>query len=417
MLGTRTPNGYCARCILAGLNCGKTGLNKPQMSWHEALRELELDVGATLDQVKQQYRRLAMMWHPDKNKQPAAGSRMVRLNLAYETLCLPHQNESFSPGTGHNSPVDEDDDFEHKNPFHNHSDPFGYASGFRDNPQFAKRGKNITRKVKLTMFEAAFGCKKTVQGETTDYCASCGGSGRANGDGNRCHPCAGMGRIYPKGRGRYAYTTWCQECGGSGQVLRRCGACHGSGNGHTREWRIDVTFKPGVTDGLVLRSPGHGGKSSSEHLSGDLILTIQIIEHPHFRFTEEGLLEVEVPISTWLWMAGGEVVIPLLDGARVVNFPSRASEICVEGQGWPKGSGSSERSDLIVKLTPRPVNNVSPEQRMLLEQLAKEQRDVALDAWNEEMLAWTHGTADTRFGSVKPKRTSKRRAQQSQSRA
>lgn len=309
-------------------------MNKPQMSHREAFRELELTEGLPLAEVKAQYRRLAKQWHPDKNKTPAASARMVRINLAYEVLCQ-FYSTPFTGCTTHDSgPGFWDGGFSgygrrsHSEHFDD-GEPFGGSRSDNDEPLYAKRGRNITRKIKITLYEVVFGCKRTVQGEVTDLCAHCGGAGH-KGHPQMCAECGGRGKIFDGFLNRYRTTDLrCSKCEGTGFRSAGCSTCNGSGQGESRQWSEQVTIPPGAFHQGVLRMQGKGGRSSNKHLHGDLVLTIEISEQPLFMTSasydvlESDAIGVVVPVSFWTWILGGEVVVPLLQGSRVVTFAPR----------------------------------------------------------------------------------------------
>jgi molecular chaperone DnaJ len=395
------------------------------MSHREAYRELELTEGLPLAEVKTQYRRLAKLWHPDKNKTPGAGARMVRINLAYEVLCL-----FFStPYTGY-STHDSGQGFAEggfggfdgfgQRGYEDHftdDQPFGGSRRNNTEPVYAKRGRTITRKIKITLFEAVFGCKRTVEGEVTDNCSRCGGSGR-KGPHQFCEPCRGQGRIFTNPRHRYgSMSQRCSACAGSGYQENKCPACEGSGHGHIRQWSEQVTIPPGAHHQGVVRMQGKGGQSSSKYLHGDLVLSIEILDHPLFSITDpadalgDDSLWVIVPVSYWTWLIGGDVVVPLLNGSRLVSFPAHAQHIAVAGEGMPTRRDPSNRGDLIVQLDPLKPNEVSPEHRKIIEQMAREQENSHITKWDDDMRDWTLGSTESRFGEIKPKkRTATKRA-------
>lgn len=375
-------------------------LNKPQMSHREAYRELDLMEGLPLTEVKAQYRRLAKLWHPDKNNSAEATARMVRINLAYEVLDK-FFTTPFSGYTSHSSDPQPDatphDWWE--------SDTWENPEPEARNARNAKRGRNVTRKVKITLFEAAFGCKKMVEGEVSDHCSSCGGSGSSGDYPTGCTACSGRGFTLRTGatfRNGYE-TTNCQACSGTGSIVRKCGTCGGAGQGATREWAYEVTIKPGAQTGDVFRFQGKGGRSTHSFLHGDLVVTVEVMAHPLF-VQQEGELVVVVPVSFLTWMLGGELVVPLLDGSRLVRFAPGQTEIELYGQGMPYRGLQGERGSLVVELNPIVDPRMTPAQRIVLEHLAKEMSPAAVQGWDNAMREWTHGSTESRFGPDKPKR-------------
>lgn len=383
------------------------------MSVQEAFKELELtNVVTSLDHLKGQYRRLAMKWHPDKNSSEDALARMVRINLAYECLMrlmdedtqLQHPSARQGTSATHayaGNPFNQFD-FEQQQ----EEERRQAREAYDEPPPYAKRGRTITRKLKITLFEAVFGCKKVVEGEVTDHCPTCGGSSREGRFIQMCTVCHGAGFWHSTAHKTRPYSRYepCEACHRRGFLERSCETCGNTGAGPTRQWSFGFTLVPGVRNGYVIREAGDGGRSTHEFMSGDMVITVEIQDHPHFRFDEEGRLRVSAPVSIWTWMLGGEVVVPLLDGAKLVTFPSRASTVEIAGQGYPMRPGSPERWPLIVDIIPRSDEDISAEKISLLEQLAREHSDGVLRYWDEAMRKWTHETTEGRWGTDKPKK-------------
>ena len=403
-------------------------VNKPQMSIREALTALELTEEATLGDVRHQYRRLAMVWHPDKNASTSAATRMVRINLAWECVlklfqdCVGSADREFDDikvvaafATVHLNSVGAS-----SNPFdfsgssspwrsahQERQDPFWQGQQFYGGTVPGKRGRNIKRKLKLTLFEAAFGTVRELEGEVQDLCTTCGGDGRSSRHGRQCTACRGAGAI----RADRSYSQrWssanveCPTCRGHGQIFESCKACEGNGLGAMRKWKTVIKTPPGARTGDVLVQFGMGGKSSSPDLQGELHCSIEVLPHDYLHLNEDGVLEVNALVSIWRWIAGGEVVVPLLDGSRVVRFPSMAHEVYVKGEGWPTPEGKGVRGDLLVQMMPLPLGELTQEQRQAVDKLASEDMHPFLKQWDQAMQAWTHGTQATRFPEKPPRK-------------
>lgn len=160
---------------------------------------------------------------------------------------------------------------------------------------------------------------------------------------------------------------------------------------------------------------GKGGRSSNKHLHGDLVLSIEIIEHPLFMTSasydvlEKDAIGVVVPVSFWTWILGGEVMVPLLQGSRVVKFAAREQLISIPGEGLPCARDPGRRGALIVELLPCEDTKLSPEHRRLVEQMAKEQQSARLNQWSHAMRDWTFGLTESRFGEAMPKKKAARK--------
>lgn len=230
----------------------------------------------------------------------------------------------------------------------------------------AQRNWDIEISVEMTMFEAAFGCEIDLEGTIEDPCGECMGAG------------ANMS---------------CRICGGTG---RRA----------SRYWSTAVKLPVGLKDGRT-RIPGFGVSTGIAGLHGDLVLCVRIKKNEMFRLTRSGRLDAYVPISQWTWLVGGKLMVPLLDGARLVDFSSMDHEIRIAGQGWPKELGSHERGDLIVNLVPQDFR-LTVAQRKFLEQMARDERNKDLTSWNREIEKWAQGSTESRYRALESKKKLKK---------
>ncbi|MFW2354625.1 DnaJ C-terminal domain-containing protein [Hydrogenophaga sp.] len=228
-----------------------------------------------------------------------------------------------------------------------------------------QRNWDIELSVEMTMFEAAFGCELDLEGTIQDPCGECMGAG------------ANMS----------------------------CRTCRGTGRRASRYWSTPVKLPVGLKDGRT-RIPGFGVSTGIAGLQGDLVVYVRITKNEMFRLTRSGRLDAYVPISQWTWLLGGKVMVPLLDGARLVEFSSMDHEIRIAGQGWPKELGSHERGDLIVNLVPQDFR-LKVAQRKFLEQMARDERNKYLTSWDREIEKWAQGSAESRYLPPEPKKKPK----------
>ncbi len=320
---------------------------------------LGLAPGADAQAVKRAYRRLAMRWHPDRNADPQATERFKEIRAAYD--CLVEAE-----------PVDHEaaagDDTE-------------AAGSARDVP----RAADIRLNLEVELGEAAAGCAKTIVYVRGRACATCAGSGKAGMVRTRfCGACHGSGRI----RDTERHLVQCPDCGGRGFFSEQiCPDCGGSGR-DTCEASLEIKVPPGMLAGDELRLAGQGEMATDELAAGDLYLTIVIRSHPLFRLSGRDLL-ASMPVSALLLMAGGELRLPLLDGALdyrlEAGLPERR-EIRIEGRGFP-GRGRNPAGDLVVELRPVFPRQLNARQRKLLLQADAALADTLAEAL-PEIDAW-----------------------------
>lgn len=305
---------------------------------------------ATADEIKRAYRRLALRWHPDRNKEdPDAEQRFKQLNEAYEVLRDPATRAKYDKYGEHWRQADAYEaagidpnagvrwstgpggsrrvyvrrggadapgatEFEDLDGFGDLEDLFGgMFGGYSERATYARpqRGQDVVGELHLTVKEALHGCKKTVQLQVPDTCAACRGAGHANGQ-------------------------LCRNCGGGGEVLGRR--------------QLEVTVPPGVRPGSTIRLGGQGLSGSAGGTHGDLLITIQFQPHPVFRVVRDDV-ELDLPVAPWELALGARVDVPTLDGAVTVRIPPNSSNgrvIRLRGLGWPRKDGS--KGNMLVRL-------------------------------------------------------------------
>lgn len=270
----------------------------------------------------------------------------------------------------------------------------------------ARRGRTITRTLKVNLFEAAFGFEKKMTGKVTDHCGSCGGTGVESARLATCETCNGRGF---SSRG-YSY---CRACGGAGYYRISCRTCNGTGSGKAREWEVTISCPGAVTEGDIIIGPSLGGKSGSGNDNrGDLKVRITIEDHELFSL-DGGELLVKVHISIWKWLSGGAVTIPTLEGSTTIDLkPMSDYTIMVPSMGWPKKvkrGSPPERYPLRVDLFIEEPEKLTPDQMVLLAALAKSGQIKRVTDYEETVKAFAAMSAqERRDGKQKRQRRPKR---------
>lgn len=304
------------------------------MNAHELLG---LAPGASAHEIKRTFRRLAMLWHPDRNPDPHALEHFKALRAAYESLLakltsIPQDDEA----------QDADDE--------------------RDDEASAPRGADRCQDINLTIEAAFFGGERTVELESNGDCAACAGSGEEVLRHTRlCASCHGTGRIH----GRHGLAP-CRHCAGRGYLTRQaCPSCHGSGR--QRMLRPVIVHLPaGMLDGDEVRIEG-AGDGAPDLPPGDLVLRVRLVPHDLYRLEGRNLV-LERPVSALRLLTGGELAIPLPAGTRTLKLepaPATARTLRVAGAGFPARKGLAA-GDLIVHLQPQLPEAPDDEMRSLL---------------------------------------------------
>ncbi|MBK6615105.1 DnaJ C-terminal domain-containing protein [Ottowia sp.] len=338
-----------------------------------AFAELGLPDAATEREVRAAWRRLASQWHPDRNPSAEAVLRMQRINRAFGAI----RDAGFAP------PVDWE-------PFAAPAPPEAEAPApapaARPSPETPHRP--ISRRVRLTLEEAAAGCVKTLRGRASLGCADCGGSG-LHGTPARCRHCGGSGR-----QTRRNFFGWlgeivaCAACDGSGRVRHECPACAGSGS-RAHAWRVQVRIPPGLRPGERLHVARTRVGAAAP--PADLDIHVEWLAHPFFHVDADGTLRCELPVDGFAWIAGHEVPVPTLAGPRPLALRQGCLQYTLAGLGFAARGHQGARPDQIVFVRPVFPESPSAEQQALLAQLMASTAAhpaPALRAWQRQMAAW-----------------------------
>lgn len=242
---------------------------------------------ATPEELKQAYRKLALQYHPDRNKDnpKAAEEKFKKINQAYETLSDPARKQQYDM-TGTDDPNSNFNGFD-----------FGFGGGgqggfnFDDilkdmfggfgGSQQQTRGSDIEESVNLSFDEAYTGKKTTIKTKKSVTCEKCYGTGSKNGKTQTCNNCHGAGVTRSSLMGMFVSQT-CHKCGGQGAIIKDpCDKCHGYG---TEKKITDVTIDipAGVENNMKLRFSGYGNSGKNGKSNGDLILHCYVSNSKNF---------------------------------------------------------------------------------------------------------------------------------------
>lgn len=346
---------------------------------------------ASGDDVKRAYRKLALKFHPDRNKSADAEERFKELSEAYAVLSDPDKRQlydQYGHAGVHQRYTTEDIfrgvDFE--DIFGDLGRIFGsfFGGGFGPGrPQAPDRGRDLLARVRITLEEAFHGLTRRVQTERNAPCPSCRGTGAAEASGYRtCPACHGRGQVQHVQRspfGSFVQITGCRECGGQGRTVERpCPACRGLG-ATLQEETLEVEIPPGADGGDRLRLRGKGEAGPRGAPPGDLFVEIQVAPHKTFQRQGPHLLTA-APVDYALLVLGGTVTIEGLDGTLEVDVPEAShpgQKVRLRGRGMPDPRDGG-RGDLFLQLELAMPRKVSKRARELLEQLRKEAQDGGL---------------------------------------
>jgi len=339
---------------------------------------LGLPRGASPEDIKKAFRKLAFRYHPDRNKDDGASEKFKEVNEAYECLSDTDKRAAYDR-FGHSSPegVFGGRGFEGFD-FGGFGDIFeAFFGGTGTQPRQApRRGNDLRFTVSLSFEEAALGCEKEIEISRTELCSTCHGNrARPGSQPVRCSACDGTGQVRRVQRslfGQFINTSVCTQCRGEGKIVSDpCPDCRGSGfQKHKR--KIMVKFPPGIDDGNGIRLTGEGDAGARGAAAGNLVAVVGVRKH-HF-FTREGdNVLYELPVNFAQAALGTEVPVPTLYGETKLKVPAGSQTgrvFKLHDKGVPRLRGLGHGDQLVTLRVVTP-DSLSREQRRLFEELSK----------------------------------------------
>lgn len=341
---------------------------------------------ATPEEIKKSYRKLARESHPDANPDdPHAEERFKAIGAAYQILSDPEKRQRYDTygdanGAGNFGGFGDLGDI--VDAFFGGSSPFGRQRTRQRTSAVA--GQDVGVAVRVTLEEAVFGTKRTIEVQALSRCERCDGSRCEPGATmERCERCGGQGEIRAQRQtllGTVMTSRPCPSCGGAGEAPSvPCAGCNGNGRKPANR-SVSVDLPGGVDDGTTLRVRGQGEQGMRGGPEGDLYVQVQL--EPHERFERNGndlLCELEVPLTQAV--LGATVPVETFDGPRDVTIApgtQHGNVVKLRGLGVTRLDGRG-RGDLLVHCSVAVPTSLGDEERALFEQLAAV-RGEAVDA-------------------------------------
>ncbi|MGJ5674553.1 MAG: molecular chaperone DnaJ [Nostochopsis sp.] len=337
------------------------------------------------EEIKHAYRRLARKYHPDVNKEPGAEERFKEINRAYEILSEPETRARYDrfgeagvsagAGVGYQD-VDMGgfaDIFE--------SIFSGFAGGMGTQTQRRRsgpvRGDDLRLDLKLDFREAVFGGEKEIRISHLETCEACNGSGAKPGTRPRtCSTCSGSGQVRRVTRtpfGSFTQVSTCPTCNGTGSVIEdKCDACDGKGANQITK-KLKITIPAGVDNGTRLRISQEGDAGQRGGPPGDLYVYLFVNEDQEFQREGINVLS-EIKISYLQAILGSRFEVNTVDGPVELTIPPGTQPNTVmklENRGVPRLGNPVSRGDHMITILIDIPNKILPEERELLEKLAK----------------------------------------------
>ncbi len=346
---------------------------------------LGVDRKASAEEIKKAYRKLAMKYHPDQNKDSKeAEAKFKEINEAYDVLKDEQKRAAYdrfgkaafenggmggggggfggAGGFGAFSDIFED--------------MFGDMMGGRagGNPRANMRGSDIQYTMEITLEDAFKGKEATVKIPVNDTCDKCDGHGTESGKGaESCPTCHGSGRMRAQ-QGFFTIERTCSTCGGAGSVIKDpCKKCSGSGR-IRKEKTLKVQIPKGIDSGRRIRLAGEGEAGMRGAPAGDLYVLVAI--KPHKFFKRDGAnLYCRVPIPMATAALGGEIEVPSIDGSRnsvkVTAGTQTGQQLRLKGKGM-NVMRSESHGDLYIEIFVETPVNLNGKQKDLFKKLAED---------------------------------------------
>jgi molecular chaperone DnaJ len=349
---------------------------------------------ASKDDIKKAYRKLAFELHPDRNKSADAAAKFKEMSEAYAVLSDDNKrsqydqyghagfdrmytNEDIFRGADFSDFGDMEDilrnfGFGGSSPFGN--SPFSSVFGGRRGRR-REFGSDLEAELSISLEDAANGAKEEVEMYRTKECGRCEGSGAEPGSkASTCDQCRGSGQVQQGRRmgGMSFFTvTTCPKCRGEGTIIGNpCKDCAGSGRVREKE-HIKVTIPAGIENGMRIRLEGLGeyGRDGP----GDLYVLVRVKPHKFLRRNGDELW-LDAPVSFSMATLGGKMDVPMLSGHVKLSIPPGTQPGTVfrlKGEGMPD-IRSGRKGDGMVRISVEVPKKLTPKQKELLEQFAKE---------------------------------------------
>lgn len=338
-----------------------------------------LGVGRDADEneIKANYRKLALKYHPDRNPgNKEAEERFKAAAEAYEVLRDPEKRNIYDhygheglQGTGFSGFRGFEDIFSSFSDIFD--DFFGFGAGRRSRTA-ARRGADLRYDLTISFMDAAFGLETEIEIEKLQSCATCEATGCEPGTyPEDCRQCGGTGQI-SRSQGFFSIRTTCPLCRGEGRSIPSpCPECRGTGQVEQAK-KVSVKIPAGVDIGSRLRLTGEGESGTRGGPPGDLYVFINVKPHEFFKRNNHDII-CQVPISFVQAALGADISVPTLTGKKTLHIPkgTQPGEVFrFKREGIPSLRGHG-KGDQIIQVLVKTPTGLTKKQEALLKEFAK----------------------------------------------
>lgn len=343
---------------------------------------LSVSKGASDEDIKKAFRKLAMEYHPDRNRREGAEEKFKELNEAYQVLSDAERRGAYDrfghAGVTGNGNGKGFDGFENFGGFGDIFEAFfgGFGGSSRNRSNAARRGADLQYSMSLRFEEAVFGVEHDIELQRTEICSSCNGTRSEGGSKpDDCSNCGGVGevrRAHQSVFGQFVQVVPCNVCRGEGSIITDpCRQCGGSGR-ERRDRKLEVSIPGGIEDGTQVRLRGEGEQGINGGPPGDLYVVVRIKPHKIFR-REGNDIVYTLPLNVSQAALGAKVMIPTLKGEAEMEIPrgtQSGQSFRLKSKGVPY-LRSKRRGDQIVNVFVNTPMQLTEEQRDLFHKLAE----------------------------------------------
>jgi len=348
---------------------------------------LGVEKGASADEIKSAYRRLAKKYHPDLNKTPEAAEKFKEINEAYEVLGDDKKRANYDQYGSADGPQFQGGAGGFGDFFSGGGQGFGgFSDIFSDifsafggqggrNSRVQERGDDINLSMRLSFEEAVFGVEKTILVSKLQTCSKCNGTGAKNGkEFSTCPECQGAGRVRIQQNTMFGMSIRegvCPRCGGTGKIIKeKCEECAGKG---AKKVQVQIVVKvpAGIDDGQTIRMRGEGNAPLGQGIPGDLNIKVSVESHKLFKRNGADLMfDLYVPFTTCV--LGGKVEVPLTKGSMTLDIKEGTQSGTVmrlKNKGVKILNTRDSYGDMLVTIKSEPPKTLTKKQRELLKEL------------------------------------------------